>query len=271
MPTSLYRVAEYLQKIKEGANFDKIKAPMKITLALLAYNEAATIEGTVHEAAAQMAQDFAPGDWELLVINDGSRDETGNICDKLAQEVAGVRVYHHNPNRGYIEATLSSLREAHGDYVCIFDGDGQHTAADVKRFVQKLDEGYDVVFGWKKERHDGAARLVLSRGLRLMARFFLHSRLHDINGGCRGFRRQHAEKLSVIKHRINFVGPELYTRARLHDLKIGEIVVRHFAREGGESSHGWKKIPREIMQVLAYLRALRGELREANKWRRFLP
>jgi glycosyltransferase involved in cell wall biosynthesis len=244
---------------------------MKITLALLAYNEAATIEGTVREAAAQMAQDFASGDWELLVINDGSRDETGNICEKIAEQLPGVRVYHHNPNRGYIEATLSSLREARGDYVCIFDGDGQHTAADVIRFVQKLDEGFDVVFGWKKERHDGAARLVLSRGLRLMARYFLHSRLHDINGGCRGFRREHAEKLSIIKHRINFVGPELYTRARLNDLKIGEIVVRHFAREGGESSHGWQKIPQEIAQVLAYLRALGAELRAAGKWRRFLP
>lgn len=244
---------------------------MKITLALLAYNEAATIEPTVREAAAQMARHFAPDDWEVLVINDGSRDETGAICERIAEEIAGVRVYHHNPNRGYVEATLSALREARGDYVCIFDGDGQHTADDVPRFVQKLDSGYDVVFGWKKERHDPPARLVLSRGLRLAARFFLHSRLHDINGGCRGFRRVHAEKLSVIKHKINFIGPELFTRARLNDLKIAEIVVRHFAREGGESSHKWKKIPGEILDVFNYLRALRGELQAAGKWRRFLP
>lgn len=244
---------------------------MKITLALLAYNEGATIEATVREAATEMASDFAPGDWEILVVNDGSRDETGAICEKVAADVDGVRVYHHDPNRGYVEATLSALREARGDYVCIFDGDGQHTAADVKRFADKLDAGYDAVFGWKKARFDHPARLVLSRGLRLMARYFLHSRLHDINGGCRGFRREHAEKLSIIKHRINFIGPELFARARLNDLKIAEIVVQHFAREGGESSHAWKKIPREVAEVLAYLRALRGELRAAGKWRRFLP
>lgn len=244
---------------------------MKITLALLAYNESETIEATVREAATEMANAFPSGDWELLVINDGSRDETGAICEKIAAEVPGVRVYHHDPNRGYVEATLSALREARGEYVCIFDGDGQHTAADVPRFVEKLDAGFDAVFGWKKERFDPPARLVLSRGLRLAARFFLHSRLHDINGGCRGFRRAHAEKLSVIKHRINFIGPELYTRARLNDLKIAEIVVRHFAREGGESSHPIKKIPGEIRDVLNYLLALRGELRAAGKWRRFLP
>ena len=246
-------------------------ALMKITLALLAYNEAATIEITVREAASEMARHFAPDDWEVLVINDGSRDETGAICEKLAAELAGVRVYHHDPNRGYVEATLSALREARGDFVCIFDGDGQHTAADVPRFVKMLDAGYDVVFGWKKDRYDHPARLILSRGLRLSARYFLHSRLHDINGGCRGFRRAHAEKLSVIKHRINFIGPELYARARLHDLKIGEMVVRHFPREAGESSHKWGKIPREIMDVLAYLRALRAELKAAGRWRRFLP
>jgi glycosyltransferase involved in cell wall biosynthesis len=240
---------------------------MRITLALLAYNEAATIEETVREAAEVLSRDFAAGDWELLVINDGSRDDTGALCERLAEEIQGVRVYHHNPNRGYIEATLSALREAHGEYVCIFDGDGQHTAADVKRFVEKLDSGCDVVFGWKKQRHDPLARLILTRGLRLAARCFLRTRLHDINAGCRGYRRAHAEVLSIIKHRINFVGPELYTRARLNDLRICEMVVTHKPREGGETSHAWKKIPQEIMQVIAYLRALRAELRAAGKHR----
>ncbi|HEX8835191.1 MAG TPA: glycosyltransferase family 2 protein [Abditibacteriaceae bacterium] len=244
---------------------------MKISLALLAYNESAVIERVVREAAAEMAKNFAPDDWELLIVNDGSRDDTGQICDRLAEEVAGVRVYHHNPNRGYVEATLSSLRESRGDYVCIFDGDGQQTAADVPRFVEKLDNGYDVIFGWKKQRFDETPRLILSRGLRLAARYFLHSRLHDINAGCRGFRRAHAEPLSIIKHRINFIGPEIYTRARLNNLKIGEIVVRHAPREGGESSHALNKIPAEIAQVINYLRALRGELQAANKWRRYLP
>ena len=244
---------------------------VKVTLALLAYNEEAVIERVVREAAVDMARAFAPETWELLVINDGSRDATGAICDGLAEQIVGVRVYHHNPNRGYVEATLSALREARGDYVCIFDGDGQHTAADVPRLIQRLDEGYDVVFGWKKQRFDHPARLALSRGLRTASRLFLHSRLHDINGGCRAFRREHAAKLSVIKHRINFIGPELYTRARLHDLRISEVVVRHFPREGGESSHAWEKIPTEIKQVLNYLRALGGELRAAGKWRRFIP
>ncbi len=243
---------------------------MKITLALLAYNEAETIEKTVRDAAAELKKAFWPGEWEVLVINDGSKDSTGEILDKIAADVPGVRVLHHDPNRGYIEATLSSLREAKGDFVCIFDGDGQHTAGDVPLFVQKLDAGYDVVFGWKKVRYDPFARQILTRGLRLAARYFLRTRLHDINAGCRRYRREHAAKLSIIKHRINFVGPELYVRARLNDLKITEIIVRHLPREAGESSHPIKKIPGEIQQVLTYLKALSDELKAAGKWRRFI-
>lgn len=243
---------------------------MKITLALLAYNEAATIEQTVREAANEMEKSFARNDWEILVINDGSRDATGEICRKLSTLIPNVRTYHHDPNRGYIEATLSALREAGGDYVCIFDGDGQHTAADVPRFVRRLDSGSDIVFGWKKQRFDPIERLLLTRGLRLAARYFLHTRLHDINAGCRGYRREHAAVLSLIKHRINFVGPELYTRARLNDLKISEMIVHHAPREGGESSHALAKIPGETAQVIAYLRALRTELTAAGKFRRFI-
>lgn len=243
----------------------------KITLAFLAYNESEVIESVVRDAVCELQKDFVPGEWELLIINDGSKDNTGEIVDRLEAEIPGVRVYHHNPNRGYVEGTLSALRESRGEYVCIFDGDGQHTAGDVKRFVKKLDQGYDVVYGWKKIRHDPWERQILTRGLRLTSRYFLHSRLHDINAGCRGFRREHWEKLSIIKHRINFIGPELYTRARLNDLKIAEIVVRHLPREGGESSHPWKKIPKEVSQVFNYLRALRGELQAAGKHRRWIP
>ena len=243
---------------------------MKVTLALLAYNEAATIEATIRDAISEMEKSFAPDDWEILVINDGSRDETGKICDDLSTQFAAVRAFHHSPNRGYIEATLSALREARGEFVCIFDGDGQHTAADVARFVTELERGSDIVFGWKKQRFDPLERLVLTRGLRLTARYFLRARLHDINAGCRGFRRRHAAKLSIIKHRINFIGPEIYVRARLNNLKISEIIVRHAPREGGESSHALAKIPGEIAQVICYLKALRAELQAAGKFRRFL-
>ena len=115
------------------------------------------------------------------------------------------------------------------------------------------------------QRCDAPGRLLLTRGLRLAARALLASPLHDINAGCRGYRKEHVEKLSVIKHRLNFIGPELFVRARLHDLNISEIVVQHAPRESGESSHPLMKIPGEVLQVLKYLWALRRELKDAGR------
>lgn len=249
---------------------DNLSRSPRVTLALLAYNEAEAIEATVRAAAAELGKQFVAGEWELLVIDDGSRDDTPRILEALGASVAALRVHTHNPNAGYVEATRSALREARGEYVCVFDGDGQQTAADVPRFVAKLDAGFDVVFGWKKQRFDPWPRLVLSRGLRLCARRLLRTRLHDINAGCRGFRRAEVGPLLEIRHRINFIGPELYVRARLGGLKIGEIVVRHAPREGGESSHNFAKIPGEVAQVLRYLRDLSAELRASDTWRKLI-
>jgi dolichol-phosphate mannosyltransferase len=243
---------------------------MKVTLALLAYNEAEAIEKTVRDAARELQTHFAPDAWELLVVDDGSRDATPQILASLQNEIAHLRVHTHAPNAGYVEATRSALRESRGEFVCVFDGDGQQTAADVPRFVAKLESGFDVVFGWKKQRFDPWPRLVLSRGLRLFARHMLRTRLHDINAGCRGFRRARIEPLLDIRHRINFIGPELYVRARLNNLRIGEIVVRHAPREAGESSHNLSKIPGEILQVLNYLQALRSELKTSPSWRKLI-
>lgn len=240
-----------------------------VTLAMLAYNEAAVIEAVVTEAAEALQKTLPADSWELLIIDDGSRDATPQLLDRLAQQFPAMRVFHQVPNQGYVAATLAALREARGEIVCVFDGDGQQDPADVQRFQEKIASGYQVVFGWKRIRHDPLSRLILSRGLRLCARFFLHTRLHDINAGCRAFRRECIPPLQQIRHRINFIGPELYTRARLSDYRIGEVVVQHRAREGGGSSHPWKRIPGEIRDVLRYLNALKAELQAAGRWRGF--
>jgi dolichol-phosphate mannosyltransferase len=258
-------------KARTSQRRDGDKNLLKVTLALLAYNEEAAIEAVTRAAAAEMARSFAAGEWELLVVDDGSDDGTRQILASISTAVERVRVYQHETNRGYREATLSALREARGHYICIFDGDGQHSAADVPRFVKKLEAGCDVVFGWKQVRRDPPWRAILSYGLRRAARYYLNASLHDINAGCRGYRKDVVAQLSRIKHCLNFVGPELYTRARIHDLRICEMPVRHAERRGGRSSHGWRKIPAEVCQVVIYLRALRAELRANGKHQGLIP
>jgi len=240
--------------------------PPRLGVAFLAYNEEALIAKTVAEAVSSLSA--VPGlDWRVVVVNDGSRDRTGEIADELARKDPRVLVVHHDGIKGYAVATETALRSTPGEVVMVVDGDGQHTLADAPAFLAAIDAGADVVFGWKKERHDPLPRLVLSKGLNLLSRWTLGSPLHDINGGCRAFRREVARRIE-IKHRINFVGDEIYARCRIAGWKVSEVVVRHFPREAGQSIHRPWKMLGTITRVIRYLFDLREEIDRADKLRR---
>ena len=238
----------------------------RLGVAFLAYNEAELIEKTVRDAAAELEK-IPNLSWRILVVDDGSRDATGEIADRLTREDPRVLVAHHDGNKGYATATETALRRTPGEVVMVVDGDGQHTLADAPAFLAAIDAGADVVFGWKKQRHDPFARLVLSKGLNTLSRWILGSPLHDINGGCRAFRQSVARRIE-IRHRINFVGDEIFARCRIAGWKVAEVVVRHFPREAGQSIHRPWKMLGTIVRVIRYLFALREEMRRSEALRR---
>ena len=240
--------------------------PPRLGVAFLAYNEEELIAKTVAEAVSSLSA-ISGLDWRVVVVNDGSRDKTGEIADEIARKDPRVSVVHHQGNKGYAVATETGLRNTPGAVVMVVDGDGQHTMADAPSFLAAIDEGADVVFGWKKERHDPLPRLVLSKGLNTLSKWILGSPLHDINGGCRAFRREVAQKLE-IRHRINFVGDEIFARCRIAGWKVSEVVVRHFPREAGQSIHRPWKMLGTISRVFRYLFELREEIRRADAMKR---
>jgi glycosyltransferase involved in cell wall biosynthesis len=240
----------------------------RLGVAFLAYNEEGAIERTVAEAVTALSA-IDGLDWRILVVNDGSRDRTGEIAESLAAQNPRVSVVHHDGNKGYAVATETALRNAPGEIVMVVDGDGQHTMADAPLFLDAIDRGADVVFGWKKKRNDPWPRLVLSKGLNTLSGWTLGSPLHDINGGCRAFRREVARSIE-IRHRINFVGDEIFARCRIAGWKVAEVVVRHFPREAGQSIHRPWKMLGTISRVLRYLLELRGEIRRSDSMRRLV-
>src|SRR5437867_3784009 len=207
----------------------------RLGVGFLAYNEEGSIEKTVAEAVTSLSA-IDGLDWRVLIVNDGSRDRTGEIAESLAARDPRVLVVHHDGNKGYAVATETALRKTPGEVVMVVDGDGQHTMADAPRFLDAIGGGADVVFGWKKKRHDPWPRLILSKGLNTLSGWVLGSPLHDINGGCRAFRRHVARRIE-IRHRINFVGDEIFARCRIAGWKVAEVVVRQFPREWGRGIH----------------------------------
>ncbi len=240
----------------------------RLGVAFLAYNEEGAIEKTVAEAVTSLSA-IVGLDWRILVVNDGSRDRTGEIAASLAAKDPRVSVVHHDGNKGYAVATETALRNAPGEVVMVVDGDGQHTMADAPLFLEAIDRGADVVFGWKKKRNDPWPRLVLSKGLNTLSGWTLGSPLHDINGGCRAFRREVARRIE-IRHRINFVGDEIFARCRIAGWKVAEVVVRHFPREAGQSIHRPWKMVGTVSRVMRYLFELRGEIRRSDSLKRLV-
>lgn len=241
---------------------------VRLGVGFLAYNEEELIAKTVAEAVASLSA-IPNLTWHVVVVNDGSRDRTGEIAEGLAKADPRVSVVHHDGNKGYAVATETALRNVPGEVVMVVDGDGQHTMADAPRFLEAIDGGADVVFCWKKVRHDPLGRLILSRGLRVLSHWILGSPLHDINAGCRAFRRDVARRIE-IKHRINFVGDEIYARCRIAGWKVTEVIVQHFPREAGQSIHRPFKMLGTIWRVLRYLFDLRGEMQSSEQLRRLV-
>lgn len=244
----------------------EVERQPRLGVGFLAYNEEESIPKTVSEAVASLSA-IEGLDWRVLIVNDGSRDRTGEIAEALAAKDPRVLVVHHDGNKGYAVATETALRNTPGEVVMVVDGDGQHTMADAPRFLEAIDGGADVVFGWKKKRHDPWPRLILSKGLNTLSGWFLGSPLHDINGGCRAFRREVAQRIE-IRHRINFVGDEIFARCRIAGWRVAEVVVRHFPREAGQSIHRPWKMVGTIGRVLRYLAELRSEIRQSDAMKR---
>ena len=230
------------------------------SIVLPSYNESGYIAEMVARTLA--AGELRPDPFEVIVVDNASTDDTAAIVDGIAAADARVRLIRHTVNRLYAASCLTGTRAARGDRIFVLDSDGQHSPEDIWRFDAELAGGYDVVFGWRQERHETRQRILLSKVLLWLPRAYTGFPLHDINCGIRGYTRVYAEQLE-IRHLLNLVNPELYVRARTGGFRIGEVAVIQEKRKAGSSSQEFSRAWTVFRQVNAYLTALRRELRSA--------
>lgn len=231
---------------------------MMRTIVLPAYNESGYIAEMVRRTVDTAAS--RPDPFEVIVVNNASIDDTAAIVERLAAEDSRIRLINHPENRLYAASCLSGTKAARGDRIFIMDSDGQHPPSDIWLFDAKLDEGYDLVFGWRRRRAEKLPRLVMSRFLWLLARWHTGYNLHDVNCGIRAFNARYGRQLE-IKHRVNLVNPELFVRARLGGFRMSEVDIVQEKRKAGVSSHEFGRLWRIFKTVNAYLSALGREVR----------
>ncbi len=198
-----------------------------------AHNEEANLRPLVEEALSTLP-DLAD-EFEIIVVDDGSRDATPLIADELAALHPGiVRAVHHPANRGYGAALRSGFRAARHDLVAFIDGDRQFRVADLARLIERLHEADrpDVVAGFRIRRADPLVRTVYARIYRLANRIFFGLRVRDVDCACKLFRRTSLAGIRVESGGA-FFSAELLVKLRASGCRIAEVGVPHYPRTAG--------------------------------------
>ena len=198
-----------------------------------AHNEEANIEALVAEALdalPTLAETF-----EIIAVNDGSKDRTGEIADRLAAEHPDiVRAVHLRPNRGYGGALRAGFEASRYELLAFTDGDRQFRVADIGRLTARMAQADnpDVVVGYRIKRADPLVRVLYARTYKLANRIFFGLRVTDVDCACKLFHRAALEGVRVESGGA-FFSAELLSRIRQAGRSIAEVGVPHYARVAG--------------------------------------
>jgi glycosyltransferase involved in cell wall biosynthesis len=184
--------------------------------------------------------------WELILVNDGSTDGSDRILDDLAGSDSAVKVVHFRRNFGQTAAMMAGFDHAQGDIIIPMDGDLQNDPGDIPLMLNRLEQGFDVVSGWRKDRKDNA----LQRNLPSILANRLISvvsgvELHDFGCSLKAYRRDVLAGVRLYGEMHRFL--PIY--AHWHGARISEVEVRHYPRTSGQSKYGLER----VLKVLADL------------------
>jgi dolichol-phosphate mannosyltransferase len=183
---------------------------------------------------------------QIILVDDGSTDHTWpTICDAAAHDprILGIRFRR---NFGKAAALSAGFEAAEGDRIVTLDGDLQDDPAEIRRLLAKLDEGFDVVSGWKRERHDPWHKVLPSRVFNWLVSRLTGVYLHDHNCGLKAFRREVILEIRLYGELHRFV-PVL---AAAKGFRTGEVVVQHRPRKFGYSKYGFSRLIKGLLDLL---------------------
>jgi len=227
-----------------------------LSVFLPAHNEAGNIERVVNGWRAELPR--VTDDWEIIVVDDGSRDGTGPIADRLTSTDARVRVVHHEVNRGYGGAVISGIAAASKSWVLLCDGDGQFDPADIETLAQRAGD-CDVIVGRRGSRADPFMRRLNGNAWTILMRILFGIAISDIDCGFKLFRRELIVP-DELKARGAMISTELMARMAGRGARMAEVDVRHLPRQTGEQSGAsMRVIMRAFRELMVLYRDLKSE------------
>jgi len=216
-----------------------------ISLTVPVYNEKEALLPLFEKVSKVMDAHGLP--WEIIFVNDGSQDGSAELLDKLAAATPQVKVVHFRRNFGQTAAMMAGFDFASGETIIPMDGDGQNDPEDIPRMLAKLDEGYEVCSGWRKDRQDNA----LQRNIpSILANKLISAvsgvALHDFGCSLKAYRAEVIKGVRLYGEMHRFL--PIY--AKWHGARIAEIPVNHHARTSGKSKYGLERVVKVIMDLV---------------------
>ncbi len=205
------------------------------------YNEEGNVRELhrrITEACGELRKDF-----EVLFIDDGSKDNTVKECEGLKP----LKLIKFRKNFGQTAAFDAGIKEARGEMVITMDGDLQNDPKDIKLLLEEMEKGFDAVSGWRWQRKDSLSKKVFSRGANLLRKFLVQDNIHDSGCSLKAYKRECFEDVDLFGEMHRFI-PALL---KLQGFKVGEVKVSHHPRVHGKTKYNWKRAIKGLVDMVS--------------------
>lgn len=215
----------------------------RLTFLIPVYNEIESLP-ILFEGIVQHSGEHS---FEILFVDDGSTDGSYQALQHLhAKRPDVIRVIRFRRNFGKSQALRAGFRAARGDLIFTMDADLQDDPAEIPAFLARLDEGFDLVSGWKKKRHDPLGKTLPSRLFNAVIARLSGLNLHDFNCGFKLYRAEALRGIDLYGELHRFIPAFVHARG----FRVGELEVRHHARKFGTSKFGWRRLYRGLFDAI---------------------
>ncbi len=202
----------------------------KISVVIPVFNE----EESIRPLYSKIINELESFDAEIIFINDGSSDKTRKNILEIIESDNNVFMIDFMRNFGKAAGLSEAFKIANGDIIVTIDGDLQDDPSEIKTLISKINLGWDLVSGWKKDRKDPIMKILASRLFNMITRMKTGIKIHDFNCGLKAYKRNVIKKIKIYGHLHRFI-PVL---AHFEGFRVTEVKVNHFQREFGYSKYG---------------------------------
>jgi glycosyltransferase involved in cell wall biosynthesis len=219
---------------------------MNVSVVIPVLNEKESLPELVRELEHSLSTYSA---WEVLFIDDGSSDGSTEWMSDLCTKNSNFKLLQFYRNYGKAAALSEGFKVATGEYIITMDADLQDDPAEIPNLISKLSDGWDLVSGWKKTRHDPLNKTLPSKVFNFVTRLMTGVKIHDFNCGLKGYKQAVVKSIEVYGGRHRYI-PAL---AGQQKFKITEIVINHRARQFGETKYGGSRMFHGFFDLITIL------------------